>query len=367
MVALLDLLMLLLLLVVLILMLWHDSGFVVDHVGGMPARLLHILVVLGLFLPLIQLVVNIFLPLLRRPVAVVTGPVTMATGTTLNRGLCHFLRAQVRVMPLHVTGEAGHVHIVELAHGVRITDLVQALLTDLGLLAVGRLVALLSAPVTDNLDAGRAPLQILGWLVEVGDFALINPVLLVAEVRHDCQLQVMRRDHILNMDEAAVGTQVAEAKHVVGTHSGPIYDIAVALVKRVVEIAHFTTEFAEPALKKRTHLLFLVPRSSSNITWSDDQRVELLRLWMLVQAVLAFLALPVLLIKAANGHASLIKMMHELALVAFLAAVAHPMHTDRLLTLLLIDCLVDRPQVRVHVVDGHEPVRLLHSHMPAAL
>jgi hypothetical protein len=191
----------------------HDRTFVVDHAvwcGGVPS-LRHFLVVLGLFLPLIQLVVNIFLPLLRRPVAVVAGSVPMAARTALHICLGHFLRAQVRVVTLHVAGEAGHVHIVELAHGVGVADLVEALLADLRLLAVGRLVAFLAAAMADDLNAGRAPAHKLGWLVEVGDLALIDPILFVAEVSNDGQLQVMRRHHILNMDKPALRTQGAEA------------------------------------------------------------------------------------------------------------------------------------------------------------
>lgn len=348
----------------------HDRTFVVDHPvcgGGVPS-LRHFLVVLGLLLPLIQLVVNIFLPLLRRPVAVVAGPVAMATWAALHRSLGHFLRAQVRVVTLHVAGEAGHVHVVELAHGVRVADLVQALLADLGLLAVGRLVAFLAATMADDLNAGWAPAHKLSWLVEVGDLALIDPILFVAEVSNDGQLQVMRRYHVLNMDKSALRTQGAKAQHVVGAYARPIYDIAVTLVKRVVKIAHFTTKFAEAALEERTHLLFLVTRSTRDIACADDHRVELFGLRVLVKAVLAFLTLTMLLVKAANRHSGLVKVVHELTLVAFLATVAHPMNTDGLLTLLLIYRLVNGPQVRINIIDGHEPIRLLlHRHMSPAI
>jgi multisubunit Na+/H+ antiporter MnhF subunit len=135
----------------------------------------------------------------------------------------------------------------------------------------------------------------------------------------------------------------------------------------VVKIAHFTTKFAEAALKERTHLLFLIAGSAREVAWACDQRVELFGLRVLVKAVLAFLALTMLLVKAANRHSCLVKVVHELTLVAFLATVAHPMDTDGLLTLLLIYRLVNGPQVSVNVIDGHEPIRLLHRKLSAAI
>ena len=43
----------------------------------------------------------------------------------------------MRVMALLVAGEARHVHIIQLRHRIECSDLIQSLLADLDLLAVG--------------------------------------------------------------------------------------------------------------------------------------------------------------------------------------------------------------------------------------
>ena len=88
---------------------------------------------------------------------------------------------------------------------------------------------------------------------------------------------------------------------------------------------------------------------------------------MFVEAVLAFLAFSVLLIKTTDGYACLVKVVHELALVTFFATIAHPMNADTLFTFLLVDSLGNRAEMCIHVIDGHELVRLLRNHVSTSM
>ena len=78
-------------------------------------------------------------------------------------------------------------HIVQLRHRIEKANLIQSLLADFGLLAIRRLMAFLTTPVTDDLNSGWPTIQIRARLIEVRDLAFIDPILLLGKSCHDSQ------------------------------------------------------------------------------------------------------------------------------------------------------------------------------------
>lgn len=143
-------------------------------------------VIVLLLLPFVELLVDIFLALLCSPVAVIARTI-IVTLPALSNVLNRLLRAQVSVVALHVASEAGHMHIVQLRHRIEKANLIQSLLADFGLLAIRRLMAFLTTPVTDDLNSGWPTIQIRARLIEVRDLAFIDPILLLGKSCHDSQ------------------------------------------------------------------------------------------------------------------------------------------------------------------------------------
>ena len=88
--------------------------------------------------------------------------------------------------------------------------------------------------------------------------------------------------------------------------------------------------------------------------------VYLFRLGVLVQAVVALLALTMRLEEPANRDPIFTKNVHELALIALLASILHPVHAHALLALLVVDFVVECSEACLNVVEAHDqaPVAL---------
>ena len=114
------------------------------------------------------------------------------------------------------------------------------------------------------------------------------------------------------------------------------------------EIASFHAVLAEASLVVRAVLLLFVAHRAV-----EDTR-DLVGFGMLVETVVTFLALAVLLKEAANRNPILTKHMHELALVALLTGILHPMDTHALLALFLVDFVVKSVEASLNVVEAHD-------------
>jgi hypothetical protein len=121
------------------------------------------------------------------------------------------------------------------------------------------------------------------------------------------------------------------------------------------KVTSFTAILAEAALIVWTVFLLFVAHCAHM-----KHAANLFRFRVLVQAVVAFLALTMLLKEPANRDPIFTKDVHELALVALLAGVFHPVHAHTLLALLVVDFVVKRGEACLDVVETHDqpPVAL---------
>jgi hypothetical protein len=309
---------------------------------------------------LLYLVEDLALSILGPHVAMVDVPVDLRT---LACGISRLLRAQVCVMALRLAGEAGHVHVVQLGHRIEHSDFVQSVRRYFRLLTVGRLVPVFTTAVANNLGNTRTTHERGVDVIAVcGYFTLVNPVLFLGEIRNYGQLQVLWRDHVPDVGELALRAQWTEPQHVVGAQPRARHKCGVSRFERVIEVAVVGAQLAEAALEVGTHLRLFVARTAAQSAVAGHvDHGAILGIRMLVQAVLALLALTMLLVKAANGDARLVEVVHELTLTAFLATVAHPVDANTLLAFLLVDGQIDRCQMRLYVVYGHESWGLYHA------
>jgi len=80
---------------------------------------------------------------------------------------------------------------------------------------------------------------------------------------------------------------------------------------------------------------------------------ELLGFRMLVEAQIFFLAVSVLLVEPADGYSFFVVDMHKLTLIPLLTTVPHPMNTHALLAFRIIDQLLQRSQIGIHIINAH--------------
>lgn len=73
---------------------------------------------------------------------------------------------------------------------------------------------------------------------------------------------------------------------------------------------------------------------------------------MLIWALLALLTLRSLLKELTHWQLILVKDMEELALASLLAGILHPVHAHTLLALALLHCGIERPPLRIHIINA---------------
>ena len=225
--------------------------------------------------------------------------------------------------------KAEHRHVLLVIVRVLGEQAVPLLLRERVFLAVGRLVARLSAVVAP--DPGHRLLidpHCLGRLV---DGCLVLPVLVVWEVGEDLQGGFGVGDDPLNVDERAIGPLGAEAQRVVYADLlGLVRDDELACDVALVE-GHLAL-LAEAALVVWALLLaHQLPGHPAGRLGSAAARLH-----MQVCALVPLLALLVFHEVATRWDLVLVVYVEELALVSLLALILHPMDANGLLDLALV-------------------------------
>ena len=219
---------------------------------------------------------------------------------------------------------------------VLVDDHVELLGRQLILLAVGRFVASLAAPVADELH--------VHWLlpVRLAVELHVHEVLLGREIRQLLQRQMLQGDHALDVRETAFGAVRAEPKRIVDTDF-----LEVLLV--TVPVVALRTEFAETALVVGARLLLF--RSA----WVFLRGVA-------IHACLLLVAMTALFEKLADRNLVLNVHVEELALVVFAAIVLQPVNAHFLLQLGFVRLGVVRVKHLVYRVERGTTVLHVGAH-----